>query len=127
MNNDNIDLYSDHSTAVCSEKSACPFSIRGFIGNTFFFYVKDLDRVVSIKSNQFRQNHLLKIANINYWREHFGTDDKRKKSGVDWNEIELQLMSLSYEKGEFEGAVMRTKVIRYPSSVATMAKNVKGD
>ena len=93
-----------------------PFSAQGYTDNCYFFYIKNISRVINIKTNQFRQQHLLKLANINYWREHFPTTDKRFKSGVDWNNVELQLMSDCYKVGEFQG----TRAKQFPTSTLKM-------
>jgi hypothetical protein len=129
MNNNKTDLSVDPSIDLCNKKNAAktpaPFMAQGFLENNYYFYVKRLDRIVSIKSNQFKQRYLLKLASIEYWREHFGTFDRRKQSGVDWNEVEISLMTKCYEFGEFKGAAIRTRAIRHPAKVVSSAKNVE--
>jgi hypothetical protein len=126
MNSNETDLFIDPSIEKSTLKNTSkPFIVKGFLENNYYFYVEKLDRIVNIKSNQFKQRYLLKLANIEYWREHFGTGDRRKKSGVDWNEVELRLMSQAYEYGEFKGAAIRTRALRHPSKIASFAKNVE--
>jgi hypothetical protein len=128
MNKQETDLSVDPSADRCTSKknlTPTPFTPQGFMENNYYFYVKKIDRVVVIKSNQFKQRYLLKIARINHWREHFGTLDKRKSSGVNWNNVEIELMTACYDVGEFQGATVRIKAMRKYTDDVCMAKNVK--
>ncbi len=129
INNNKTDLSVDPSTALSTSNKAtkhpAPFVAQGFIENNYYFYVKNIDRVVAIKSNQFKQRYLLKLARIDYWREHYGSNDKRKQSGVDWNQAEIELMTKCIDRGEFQGARVRVRAIRKYDGKVCMAKNVK--
>ncbi len=107
MNNKNSAIAPDAQLHLKTTEK--PFVAQGYTDNCYFFYIKNIDRIINLKTNQFKQPHLLKLANINYWREHFPTTDKRFKSGVDWNEVELQLMGACYEVGEFQGAIYKKR------------------
>jgi hypothetical protein len=129
INKQETDLSVDPSIDLCpsqKNKKITPFTAQGFIDNCYYFYVRKINRVVAIKSNQFKQRYLLKLARIDYWRENFGTRDKRKPSGVNWNDAEIELMTACYDKGEFKGAVVRTRAIRKYSDDISIAKNVEG-
>lgn len=129
INNKRTDLSMDPSIDLCNKekttKIPSPFEAQGYIENSYYFYVKKIDRIVRIKSNQFKQRYLLKLARIEYWRNHYGTTDRRKLSGVDWNEAEIELMTACYEIGEFQGAAVRTIAVREYTSNVCLAKNVE--
>jgi hypothetical protein len=86
-----------------------PFKAIGHIGNSYYFFVERMNSVISVKTNQFKQRYMLKLARIDYWREHFGTTDKRYASGVNWNDVEISLMTECYEFGDFQGAKGRAR------------------
>lgn len=130
IDNNKTDLSADPSVEQCNKENTsknkpAPFVAQGFLENNYYFYVKKIDRIVSIKSNQFKQRYLLKLARIDYWREHFRTFDKRNKSGVDWNEAEISLMTQCYDRGEFQGAAIRTRTVRQYSPGVCLAKNIE--
>lgn len=87
--------------------------------------MKRIDRVVTIKTNQFKQCYLLKLAPIEYWRELYATTDKRIRYGIDWNQAEIELMTKCFDKGEFQGAAVRTRAVRHSAKNIFLAKNVE--
>jgi hypothetical protein len=131
MNNKKTELSVDPSIAlfnnqnIAEKPSEHPFYAQGFLRNNYYFYVKEIDDVVMIKSNQFNQHYLLQLADIDYWRSHYGSVHKRCKSGVDWNAVELSLITKCRNRGQFQGAAVKDKAIQCSSGEVSLAKNIK--
>ena len=129
MTNNKTDLSVDPSIAPCGKqsltKTPLPFTAQGYFKNNYYFFVKEKNRVISIKSHKFTQSNLLELARVSYWREFYGTEDKRFKSGVNWNDVETDLVEKCLAAGEFQGARIRSRIIRGSVQAATPAKSTE--
>lgn len=99
-------LISKNEQSAVEEK---PYIVLGYMnktnGNSFeaYFFVPESRRVMVFTPSQFKGKHLKWIAPDSYWRTHFGTDDKRMKSGVCWKNVKKQLIKELNEVGEYQG------------------------
>lgn len=79
------------------------FKPMGFRGPNYYFYVRKLNQVIAVKSGQFKQRWLLRIADLSWWQSQYKTEDKRFVSGVRWSHVEADLIEKCHEVGEFNG------------------------
>lgn len=99
----------DLSVASVNGAQNTRFTPMGFRGPNYYFYVKKLNQVVAVKSGQFKQRWLLRIADLIWWQSQHETKDKRFTSGVRWPDVEADLIEQCNAVGVFNGIAVVKK------------------